>query len=154
MLLVTREALKSALREAFPINIVPQLHESNISVGFRRPALMIQMMPWGPRHITSDVHEFKVRWQIVYFPQEDAAGNAVQADLFNAADKLEQRFGRESSLMATDGTVLRLDDFNVEERDDVVYASLALCGYLRREEAAVTTLGEAEVDMNTEEENL
>jgi len=151
MLMVTREALKTALREAFPKSAVPQLHESNLPVGFKRPALMIQMMPWGPRHVASSIHEFKVRWQVVYFPREDAAGNAVQADLFDAVSALEMRFGRENSLTAPDGTVLRMEDFNAEEREDVVYASLALCGYLEREEPAVTLLGEAEINMSTEE---
>lgn len=151
MLLVTRDALKKALREVFTLSAVPQLHESSIPVGFTRPALFIQMMPWGPRHTASDIHEFRVRWQVVFFPREDPAGNALQADLFDAVDKLELRFGRENSLTDPDGTPLRLEDFNVEERDDIVYASLALCGYLRRELPAATTLEEYEIDMKMED---
>jgi len=151
MLDTTKNALKKALREVFTLSAVPQLHEGSIPVGFKRPALMIQMMPWGPKPVTSDIHEFSVRWQIVYFPTEDAVGNAIQADLFQAVDKLEQRFGREKGLTAPDGTKLRLDDFGAEERDDVVYASLTLCGYLRREEPAATLLGEAEFNTRLEE---
>ena len=151
MLMVTREALKTALREAFPIATVPKLHEGSIPVNFTRPALFIQMMPWGPRPVTSDLHEFNVRWQIVYFPTEDAVGNANQADLFQAVDKLATRFGRAKGLTAPDGTPLLLSDFSAEERDDVVYASLALCGYQRYEAASAALLGEAKIDMNLEE---
>lgn len=151
MLTATQLALKKALREAFPKSAVPQLHESNLPVGFKRPALMIQMMQWGPRHIASDIYEIKVRWQIVYFPREDAVGNAIQTDLFDAVDKLEKRFGRESGLTAPDGTELRLEDFNAEERDGVVYASLALTGYLEREYPAAEMLEELEINIKTEE---
>ena len=152
MLLITKDALKDALRAIFPIAEVPQLHEGGVPVGFTRPALYIHMIPWSPQHITTDIHSFRARWQVVYFPREDAVGNAIPADLYQAAARLELSLGREHSLPAEGGRVLHLTDFSLDVRDDVVYASLALTGYLRREEPAAALLGKAELSINTEED--
>lgn len=145
MLDAARAALKAALRDVFPVADVPQLHEGKMPVGFRRPALYIQPVPWSPRHVASDIAELKTRWQVVYFPALDAAGNPVRADLDDATDALVERLGLEKSLTAPDGTVLLLEDFSPEDRDDVITCTLSLCGYLQREAPAVTILGEAEV---------
>lgn len=145
MLEAARAALKAALRDVFTKAAVPQLHEGSMPVGFKRPALYIQTVPWAPRHVGSDMVEYRTRWQVVYFPVLDPAGNAVQADLYAALDTLVNRLGLEKSLTAPDGTVLRLEDFSPDDREDVLTCTLTLCGYLQRAIPAAATLGEAEI---------
>lgn len=152
MLIASKDALRKALREAFPISDVPHLHEGAMPVGFLRPALYIEMMPWGPKQIATSLWDYTVRWQIVYFPREDAAGSAIPSDLFQAAAKFEAALGRVQVIKAPTGEPFHVEDFSLTERDDVAYATLALRGGLMREDPAATTLGSTELTMNLEEE--
>lgn len=152
MLIKAKDALRRAIRQIFPLSEVPKLYEGAVPVDFERPSLYIEMMPWGTKQITSSIWDYTTRWQAVYFPREDAVGNAIPADLFQAAERLEAGLGRAQVIEAPTGETFHVLDFNLTERDDVVYATLALRGGLMREDPAGPTLGGVDFNFGIEED--
>ncbi len=145
MIDATRDAIRCALRQEFPIEVVSHIHLQQMPVDFVRPAFYMQLMPWHPQQIASCLRSYPTTWQLVYFPLEDDAGNADITDLHSKAMTLEELFGCTTYLTSPDGTVFHLDDFICEIRDGLLYCTIRLQAVRIKEEPASTPMGDADI---------
>lgn len=141
----TRDALRAALRTAFPISDVPQLHLAAVPAGFTRPALYLEMIPMNHQRLSADLHGYLVRWQVVYFPREDSVGNAMYQDLHSAAGKLDALLTRCDSLTSPNGQVWAVTGEAPRISDDLVFCTVSLRQALLRTPDDTPKLGGVEI---------
>ena len=145
MINATRDAIRYALRQVFPIESVPHIHLQQMPVDFVRPAFYMQLMPWHPQQIASSLRSYPTAWQLVYFPLEDDAGNADISDLHSKAMTLEELFGCPTSLTSPDETVFHLEGFTSEIRDSLLYCSIRLQAVRMKEEPTTAPMGDSDI---------
>lgn len=152
MITEARDAIRAALRDGYPPGALPTIHIRTVPAAFTRPAYYLRPLPVRGVEIASELRNYPMTWQLVYFPLEDEASNPNMDDVYAAMERLESIFGTVRSLTGPSGEVFHMDAFSSDYRDDVVYCSIDLQTMRRRIPAPATLMGTAAVSIETKKE--
>lgn len=117
-------AIRAVLKQTFPD--VKKIYVSTMPDAFARPSFFVQLATASEEHLTRELYQVNMTWQIVYFAPLLSTG---QPDVFNqlaVSDALKQALMDAMTLTGPSGAKYQVVETEGGPRDAEVYITVTL----------------------------
>jgi len=142
------DALRGLLKSAFPT--VPKIYVSTMPGNFVRPSFFVNLATSSEEHLSRDLYQVDMTWQIVYFAPLDEKHQVNVFDQLQVSEQLKKALMDAMSVTGPNGTIYHIIETEGGPRDAEVYITVTLQTELTRPRPEYDLMNE----INHEQEGL